>query len=109
MRSLWRCCKQATVEEGLYKAIHGNLGSTRITPKCRTDTEFVHLLNHTADVVADDFAQHFVDHGHVRFAANVIAELGLDHRERGLHVAPLVVVTQEFFPVELEVVIHLAP
>ena len=40
------------------------------------------LLNEHADVVADDLAQRLVDHRHVRLAADVIAELGLDNRER---------------------------
>jgi hypothetical protein len=34
------------------------------------------LLYEHADVVADDLAQHLVDHRHGRLAAHVIAELG---------------------------------
>src|SRR5258708_5731980 len=33
------------------------------------------LLNEHADVVADDLAQHLVDHRHGRLAAHVVAEL----------------------------------
>lgn len=53
------------------------------------------LLDQTANVVADNLAKNFVDHRHVRLAADVIAKLGLNHRKHGLDVAALMVVRGE--------------
>ena len=46
------------------------------------------FLDQAANVVADDLARNFIDHCHVSFAADVIAELRLYHREDGFDVAP---------------------
>jgi hypothetical protein len=67
------------------------------------------LLDTTANVVADDLAQHFIDHGDIGLASNGTTELRLDHRERRLDVAPLVIVLQEFITIELPIVIHPLP
>ena len=66
-------------------------------------------MNEAANVVADDLAQNLIDHRHVGSAADVIAELGLYHREHGLDVAALVVVSKEIVAAVLEVVEHLRP
>lgn len=60
-----------------------------VAPKHGADPKLVRFLDQTANIVADDLAENFIDHRHVRFAAHVIAELRLDHRERGLDVAAL--------------------
>jgi hypothetical protein len=59
--------------------------------------------------MADDLAKNLIDHRHVCFAANVIAELRLNHREYRLDVAAFVVVAQKLFAALLEVVEHLGP
>jgi hypothetical protein len=64
---------------------------THVAPKRGIDAKFVHLLNHTADVVTDDLAKHFVDHGCVGLTPNGVTKLGLYHRERGLDIAALVI------------------
>ena len=46
--------------------------------KLHLNPQFVALLNEHADVVADDLAQHLVDHRHRGLATHVIAGLGLD-------------------------------
>lgn len=50
---------------------------------------------HNADVVAQQFAQRLVLHRRVRLAPHRVAELPLNHGERRLHVAALVVRLQE--------------
>lgn len=75
--------------------------------KIRADSQFIRYLNQAADIVAKHFAQHFVFHGRVGLAANVIPELPFNHADRGFHVRPLVIVGQKFGTVELEIVIHL--
>jgi hypothetical protein len=42
-------------------------------------------------------------------APHMIAKLGLNHHDRGLNVAPLVIVREELLPVKREVVEHLLP
>lgn len=59
--------------------------------------------------MTDHFAEDFVDLSNRRLRPDGRAELPLQHRERGFHVRPLVVVRQELLPVELVKVKHLAP
>jgi hypothetical protein len=66
-------------------------------------------LDQAADVVTDDLAQNLVHHRHICLAADVVAELGLYHREHGLDIAALVVVAKKFLAAVLEVVEHLFP
>src|SRR5262249_9116441 len=53
-------------------------------------------------VVAEDLAEHFVDHRGVGLAHHRVAELPLDRAEGRFRVAPLVVLRQVLFPVELK-------
>ena len=81
----------------------------RIAPKDGLDPEFnLRLVNHD-DVVTQELAQHFVLHRRVILAADVIAELRLDHAEGRFGVAARVVVLEEFFPPKLVVVVQSAP
>lgn len=73
------------------------------------NTEFVHLMDKNDEVMTQNFTQDLVGHGGIGFRANRIAELAFHHRERGFHVAPLVVVLQELLLAEIKVVIHLRP
>lgn len=66
-------------------------------------------MNQAADVVAQHFAEHFVIHGRIGLAANVVAELGFYHADRGFNVRPLVVVRHKLVTVVLEEVVHLLP
>jgi hypothetical protein len=50
--------------------------------------------------VAEQLAVNLILHGHVVLAADVIAELRLDHREGRFDVTPLVVVLEELVPME---------
>ena len=52
-----------------------------VAPKRRLDSQFVHFVNHDNDVMAENFAQHFVPHRHVCFRSDVIPELRLNHAE----------------------------
>src|SRR5260221_3083214 len=80
-----------------------------ISPEYGLDSQFdMRLVNH-AKVVAEKLAQHLVLHRHVRLAADVITELGFQHRERRFHVAALVVMPQELVAAELVVEVHLLP
>src|SRR5437764_688618 len=49
----------------------------------------------------------FVNHGGIGFAPQSVSEFPLEHTERALYIAALVVVLQKLFPLELEVVEHL--
>ena len=73
-------------------------------PKNRLDAKLALLLDQHADVVAENLAQHFVDHREVAFRAHVMTELAFDRGEGRFDVAPLVVVGQVFIGLELEVV-----
>ena len=59
-------------------------------------------LTTAAQVVRDALGEHLVDLGDRQPRPNSGAELGLDHREHGLDVAPPVVVRQEPLLVEQE-------
>ena len=83
--------------------------SCYLLPERSVDSKFVGFLDQATNVVADDFAENFIDHRHIGLAANVIAELRFDHREHGLDVAPLVVVAQKILAAILEIVEHLGP
>jgi hypothetical protein len=56
------------------------------------------------NVVAKHLAVSLIPHGHVTLAPQLVSELCLDHRKRGFHVAPLVVLGQKFVAVERVVV-----
>ena len=43
-------------------------------------------LNNTADIVTQDFRQHFVLHGCIGLAPNRVSELSLNHAERAFDV-----------------------
>lgn len=70
----------------------------------RLNPKLVHRADETADVVAKDFAQDFVLHRDIRLAANRVAKLRFHHTESALDVRPLVVVLQELFAAQTEVV-----
>ncbi len=56
-----------------------------------------------------NFTKHLVFHRNVGLAPHVVAELGLNHHDRGFNVAALVVVREELFPIQREVVKHFLP
>jgi hypothetical protein len=66
-------------------------------------------VNEYDKVMTENFAKRFVDHRHVGLAPKTVAELAFHHRERGLHIAALVVVLQKLCAPELEIVIHAVP
>jgi len=59
-------------------------------------------MNQDPEVMAEDLRQGLDDHRGIRLAPQIVAELSLDHAERGLDVAPLVVVRQELLAAEHE-------
>src|SRR5947209_3974524 len=61
-------------------------------PECRRDVKLRHNLNQATDVVTEQLGQRLVHHRRIRLAPQRVAELRLDHAERGHDVAPLVVV-----------------
>ena len=66
-------------------------------------------LDQHADIVTQNLAEDFVDHAGVALAPNRITEFCLAHREHRFDVGTPVVVRQEVFPLEHEVMIHPAP
>ncbi len=77
-----------------------------VTPELDLDPEFVLLLVQDAQVVAQELAEHLVDHRRLSLAAHERIELPLHHREGGLDVAPQMVVLEELLLSVLEVVKH---
>src|SRR5438034_1284213 len=75
-----------------------------VLPEHRLNPKLDDGLVNNDDVMTQEFAQYLVLHGDVRLAADVVAELRLDHAERALDVAPLVVPLEELVPPEVEVV-----
>ena len=73
------------------------------------DPQLVHALDHHTDVVAEDFAEHFVDLGHWRLCSDRRTELRFDHREGAFNITPLVVMGQELATVEIVVSQHVIP
>lgn len=59
--------------------------------------------------MTEHFAQHFVNLSSRRLAANRAAELRLNHGEGSLYVRPLVIMSQEAFPIEVVEVPHFIP
>ena len=57
-------------------------GSSRFFPERRFDAEFVNGLNEAAEVMRQHLAESFIDLRRSRLAAEPVAKLGLDHRER---------------------------
>ena len=53
----------------------------RLIPESRLYPKLVDALNNTAQVMAQDFAQHFVDLRRVRLTAEPFPEFRLNHRE----------------------------
>lgn len=76
-------------------ATHWRLGHI-VTPKYWCNPKFIHLVNQNHRIVAQHLCQCLVDLGRGRFASERVAKLPLDHAERGLRVAPFVVVGEEF-------------
>jgi hypothetical protein len=68
----------------------------------------VHRPDQHAEIVAEDFAENFVPHGHVCFAPHTISELCLNRHDGRFDVGTLVVVPAEFLAVQAEVVERLA-
>ena len=66
-------------------------------------------MDKAADIVAENLAQNLIDLSGWGFSPNRTAELGFYHRERGLYIRPLVVMTQKSVPVEVVVVPHSVP
>src|SRR4029077_10234217 len=54
--------------------------------------------------MAEHLTERLVDHRHIGLAAQGVPKLPLHHAKGGFHVAALVVVLQEFLPLEHEVV-----
>ena len=80
-----------------------------IRPKRWFNTQLVHRLYDTADIMGQNLTQHLVRHRHIGLTPHMVTKLGLDHRECRFHIGPLVIVPQELLPVEREVVKHLLP
>lgn len=59
--------------------------------------------------MAEHFTQNFIDLSNGGFCPNRTAELGLYHREGTLHIRPLMIMSQELFPVEVVEVPHSMP
>src|SRR5580700_5627740 len=78
-------------------------------PKLRVDSKLEDRANEAAEVMTEDLCENLIDLGGRRLGANARAELGLYHREGGLHVRPLMVVLEEFFAVIGEKVKHTLP
>ena len=74
-----------------------------ILPENRDNSQRLLLLDQARQIVAQELAQHFIDHRGVVGAHDEMAELPLDGAERAFHVTPLVVVRHVFFLVKLEV------
>lgn len=83
--------------------------SFRFIPERRLDAKFINGLNEAAQIMAQDFAQNFVNLRRAPLASEAFAELRLDHAERRLDVAALVVVLLKDRLVELVQVIHTLP
>ena len=64
-------------------------------PEVRLDAELVDGLNHTAEVVAKDFAQDLVDLSRLRPTPYPLPEFRLYHAERGFTIRPLVIMPGE--------------
>ena len=73
------------------------------------NSKFVCLLDEDADVVTDQLAKHLIDHRDGRLAAHIVSELRLDHAERALNVAALMIVRQKILAAKAEVMEHLLP
>src|SRR6266700_929537 len=78
-----------------------------VLPENSLDAKLMLFLDQTAEVMAEELAQDFIDHRRVGLGANRVPQLPLDHAERGLRVAALVVVGHELVLPEAEVVEHL--
>lgn len=78
-------------------------------PKLRLDIQLIHTLNQAANIVGQDFAKCLVDLCSLCLASEAIAKLCLDHAERRLNVAALVVLLEKPLLIELKVMVHLMP
>ena len=49
--------------------------------------------------MTENFAECFIDHRHVGFAAKAVAKFAFHHGERGFHIRPFVIMREKFrFP-----------
>src|ERR1039457_5607853 len=85
------------------------LNNRSARPEYGVNAEFAHFVNEHHKVMTKNFAERFVNHRHVGFAAERISKFPLHHGERGFNVAPLMVVLQELLLAKVEVVVHLRP
>lgn len=67
----------------------------------------MHFVNQHDDVMAKNLAKRLIHHGGISLASQRIPEFALEHRKGALNIAALVLMLQEIFPLELEVVKHL--
>jgi hypothetical protein len=79
------------------------------SPESRLKPQLVYALDKDTDVMAENLAQNLVDLSSRCLSPNRTTELSLNHRESGLHIRPLVVVSQERFPIEVVEVPHSVP
>lgn len=84
---------------------HHFLCNRRSCPKSRFDSKLVHLVNQDNDVMTEYLAQRLIDHRGVGLATQEVAEFSLHHAECAFGVGPPMVVDQELFAVQTEVVI----
>src|SRR5579872_6835088 len=66
-------------------------------------------MNQTHDIMRQHLQQYFVDLGNVGLASDRVSEFALHGREGRFHVAALVVVSEEFFALEIVVVEQTIP
>src|SRR5262249_12784661 len=74
-----------------------------LLPEHRLDAQLALLLINAANVVAQDFAKHFVHHRIIALRPDAIAKLAFDRGESRFHVRPLVIMLHVFVGLELEV------
>ena len=69
----------------------------------------MHALNQHANVVAEHFAEQFIDESGIRLGAQRVANLRLRHGEGGLNERALVVLLEECLEMQIIDVVELVP
>jgi len=80
-----------------------------LTPELRGDSEFKHGLNKATDIVTQNLTESFINLRRLGLASKTAAEFSLDHTERSLDIAALVVLLEKPLLVEFIVMIHPPP
>lgn len=78
-------------------------------PKLRFDIQLKHRLNQTAQVMAENFAECFVDLRGFGFTSQAVTEFGLNHAEGGFNITALVVLLKKPRLIVRVVVVHPTP